>query len=229
MVRRTYPGRCLISGLDTTKRKVENEIILSLKKDRREESEPASWLVFFTGFKEPEFWLYLLVDKYATLKDIDQKLRDVWLECCGHLSSFYIVGKEYESDPPEDSYYSEGLDMADVVVGDFFSENLTGKYVYDNGSPTTLEFKVICELPYRTKEDRKTEIVARNKKPEIFCSKCGRSATYIFRLYEDPDDIFYCDECHAKHKCGDDAWLLVANSPRSGVCGYMGGLADDEC
>ncbi|EHQ35597.1 hypothetical protein [Methanoplanus limicola] len=229
MVQRTYPGRCLISGSDTTKRKAESEIILSLNKYRREESEPVSWLILFTGFRNPKFWLYLLVDRNSTLKDIDQKLRDVWLECCGHLSSFYIAGKEYESDPSEDLEYGKGLDMADVTVDKLLTVNLTGKHVYDNGSPTTLYFKVICELPYRTKEGRKTEIVARNKRPEIFCSKCGRPATYIFRLYEDQDDIFYCDKCHIKHKSGDDAWLLAANSPRSGVCGYEGGLADDEC
>ena len=31
-----------------------------------------------------DYWLYIAIDTNATLKDLDQFLRDVWLECCGH-------------------------------------------------------------------------------------------------------------------------------------------------
>jgi hypothetical protein len=35
-----------------------------------------------------EFFLHLLVRGDASMRNIDQFLRDIWLECCGHLSDF---------------------------------------------------------------------------------------------------------------------------------------------
>ena len=40
----------------------------------------------------PEYWMFLEVDGRSKLKAIDNFLRDTWLECCGHLSSFTIKG-----------------------------------------------------------------------------------------------------------------------------------------
>jgi len=34
----------------------------------------------------------------ATLTDLDGFLRDIWLECCGHLSAFDIGTVRYELD-----------------------------------------------------------------------------------------------------------------------------------
>ena len=36
------------------------------------------------------FWLDLVATREATLRDIDRLLRRIWLECCGHLSQFYV-------------------------------------------------------------------------------------------------------------------------------------------
>src|SRR5215213_6721511 len=45
----------------------------------------------------PEYWMFVEVDGRSKLKVIDNFLRDTWLECCGHLSSFTIKGTRYES------------------------------------------------------------------------------------------------------------------------------------
>ena len=34
------------------------------------------------------YWLHLEIRGNDTLKDLDYYLREIWLECCGHLSSF---------------------------------------------------------------------------------------------------------------------------------------------
>ena len=36
------------------------------------------------------FWLHLEMNGNATLQTLDDYLREIWLECCGHLSHFAI-------------------------------------------------------------------------------------------------------------------------------------------
>ena len=50
------------------------------------------------------YWMHLEVPIYITLADLDGFLRDIWLECCGHLSDFNIDGISYKShlDPEYD-------------------------------------------------------------------------------------------------------------------------------
>ncbi len=45
-----------------------------------------------------EMWLHLEMPASATLLDLDHYLREIWLECCNHLSMFEIKGKRYEVD-----------------------------------------------------------------------------------------------------------------------------------
>lgn len=37
----------------------------------------------------PIYWLHVTARREAKLAELDRLLRDVWLECCGHLSEFY--------------------------------------------------------------------------------------------------------------------------------------------
>lgn len=55
------------------------------------------------GYYKPLYWLYLEVPVKATLQDLDSFLRNIWLECCGHLSHF-IVGPMYYESYPEDEF-----------------------------------------------------------------------------------------------------------------------------
>lgn len=72
----------------------------------------------------------------ANMQQLDQFIRDIWVECCGHLSAFECNGIQYESDP--DPYWDEdsknmNYRLKDVVeVGDSIS------YAYDFGSTTEL-------------------------------------------------------------------------------------------
>ena len=42
------------------------------------------------------YWMHLEVPTTITLADLDSFLRDIWLECCGHLSAFSIDGISYK-------------------------------------------------------------------------------------------------------------------------------------
>ncbi|HEY1350481.1 MAG TPA: hypothetical protein VGF67_12735 [Ktedonobacteraceae bacterium] len=53
------------------------------------------------GKYRPEYWMHLEVPAVATLSDLDDFLRTIWLECCGHLSEFTINGVSYASFPDD--------------------------------------------------------------------------------------------------------------------------------
>lgn len=57
--------------------------------------------LFVEGSYRPSYWMHLEVPAAATLADLDDFLRDIWLECCGHLSEFTIKDVSYSSMPEE--------------------------------------------------------------------------------------------------------------------------------
>ncbi len=221
MVQRTYPGHTLIGNVATTKRKAKNEVIRQLKQEREPDPGAESWLIMFQGERLPLYWIILLVKKNATLKSIDSELRDIWLECCGHLSAFTIYGEDYTSFPDDEL----GGKSMNTRIGKLFSVGLEGEYIYDYGDSTYLTFKVLDLVPFNPKGRKSVEVVARNDPPEIPCSICGEPATEICLecLYEkDVEDPFFCDACFEKHECDEEMSLPVVNSPRMGQCAYMG-------
>jgi len=42
-----------------------------------------------------DYWLHLEMRGNATLQDLDDYLRAIWLECCDHLSAFEIGDVRY--------------------------------------------------------------------------------------------------------------------------------------
>jgi len=167
------------------------------------------------------FWLYLEIDTNTTLKELDQFLRDIWLECCGHLSEFEINGIRYDSQKIESFWGGPPSKSMNFKLKNVLNVSNTFKYEYDFGSTTYLEGKVLAERTGYMKE--KIRILARNDMPEIKCIKCGAKATQIY--FE--DDEFYCDKCIAELGYEDET-LPVVNSPRMGVCAYTGEYDFDD-
>jgi hypothetical protein len=50
--------------------------------------------IMVQGAHAPEYWLHLKVSSEAKLKVLDTFLREIWLECCGHLSAFRHFNRE---------------------------------------------------------------------------------------------------------------------------------------
>jgi len=220
MAQHTYPGHTLIGNVETTKRKAKNEVIRQLKQDREPARDAGSWLIRFQGRYLPQYWIVLLVKKNTTLKAVDSALRDIWLECCGHLSAFTIYGDEYVSFPDDEF---GGMSM-NARLGSLLSVGLEGEYLYDFGDTTYLTFKVLDIVPFSPKGRKSIELVAQNDPPDIRCSICGEPATEICTecLYNDVEDPFFCDTCFEEHECDEEMSLPVVNSPRMGQCAYMG-------
>jgi hypothetical protein len=59
------------------------------------------------GEYNPQYWMHLEVSASAMLADLDAFLRDIWLECCGHLSAFNIGTTEYSSEPEEFPFFAD--------------------------------------------------------------------------------------------------------------------------
>ena len=154
-----------------------------------------------------DYWLYLDVKATVALTRIDEFLRNIWLECCGHLSCFLDNKKEVPKRR---------------LVGDcFYENNVKLDYEYDFGSTTELTIKAVRRRQGVIGK-RLVELLARNNPPVFKCYKCGKPAEVLCQYCMD-DDFFFCIEHAEEHGCANpDEYLPVVNSPRMGVCGYTG-------
>ena len=206
-------GRCTfcggIFGKGAMKRHLES------CKERK--VEPGKSKLFHIVVSAGVYWMHLDVSGNAALKDLDGFLRNIWLECCGHLSAFTIAGVEYLSSP-----YEPGDKSMNVKLSKIISPEMKFIHEYDFGTTTELELKVLSEREGRM--DDNIEILARNEPPQLMCGKCGKPATQICSecIWESDENGLLCDKCARKHECGEDMMLPMVNSPRSGVCGYTG-------
>ncbi|MBI4821380.1 MAG: hypothetical protein HY791_34290 [Deltaproteobacteria bacterium] len=166
------------------------------------------------------YWLDLEVAGSSTLAPVDRFLRDIWLECCGHLSAFTIEGERYESAPDEE--YGEGESLASGRIERVFGvPGLKADYAYDFGSTTELELKVVgVRIGSGGRARGAVRLLARNEAPEANCVVCGQPATVICTA---EGEEYLCKTHEPSHKCGFvEGHLPVVNSPRCGVCGYTG-------
>ena len=181
--------------------------------------------LFVEGDGAPEFWLHVDVLAKATLADLDQFLRDIWLECCGHLSAFQIEGRYFEANTGAvDSMWpmifgrSAPPESMKTKLGSVLRPGLKFSHDYDFGSTTRLALRVISE--HEGVLLKRVQLLARNELPDMHCSECGEPAAWI-DTFGDYD--LYCAECaEALDDEAQEGLMPVVNSPRMGVCGYVG-------
>jgi len=152
----------------------------------------------------PEYYLHIAIKPYTQLADLDSYLRDVWLECCGHMSEFFIGRHPI----PMEMSVDEVFFRVDKI-----------EYVYDFGSSTHLTVEFV--KAFDGKQPTLIETLSRNPLPKIKCSHCGSVKVVAVCgecLYEGRGNL--CKKCLPKHECGLDMVLPYVNSPRYGVCGY---------
>lgn len=161
------------------------------------------------------YWMHLAVPITFSLQGLDRFLRTRWLECCGHLSSFKIGSEFYESPGCE----GDGRSM-NARLGRILEVGMSFGYEYDFGTTTELTLKVIA-LREQSGAGGSIELLATNDSPQTPCQRCGqRLATKICTDCGWMGEGWLCDECAGEHECGDEMFLPVLNSPRTGVCGY---------
>ncbi len=201
-----------------------------------------------TSWGRAPYFLSLWMDGEATMNDLDAFLRDIWLECCGHMSSFTdpkkrknSMGfdffeaqellergktKEYEALMEE----SNGEIPKSRKVKKVFSKGLKLIYQYDFGSTTSLEVVVVGEYSVKALED--IVLLSRNEPLTLSCTSCAKEpATQICTQCSYEEEAMFCKKCAEEHSesCADFedyASMPIVNSPRMGVCGYQGGRID---
>lgn len=176
------------------------------------------FLVRVSGTGQPNlYWMFIAIPKDASLSQLDQFLRDIWLECCGHLSEFTIGGRSYMSHT-ESGSLSQSMKNK---VSQFLSPGIEFGYVYDMGSSTELELEVIERLPACPQKE--VTLLMRNDSPHFSCASCKKASEMICSMCGETT----CNNCSEEHSCavdeGDTYMLMpLVNSPRAGVCGYEG-------
>jgi len=183
-----------------------------------EENQNSEDKVFLIRASSGPFFLYFEAGASLTLEDIDSFLRDTWLECCGHLSSFKIDRTCYDSDGDIEMFDGSENKTMNVQLKKVLKPGLTFSHEYDFGSTTYLNLKVISERQGLLKD---IEIIAQNNMPDFRC-ECGEPAEEICTQCIDEGKGLLCEKCAEEHECGEDMLLPLVNSPRTGVCGYTG-------
>ena len=161
-----------------------------------------------------DFWLHMEINGSATLEDLDHYLRDIWLECCGHMSAFMISGSWDEEDEFPMNLKIDRLDP-DVKL----------THVYDFGTETETLITIADVRKGIPLTKHPIYLIARNNMPEAFCAECGKPSNWYCQecLIEEEKWNTFCDK-HAKTHPHDNYGepIELVNSPRLGVCGYTG-------
>src|SRR5262245_15631286 len=90
-------GRCLYCGRETTRGRMTQHLEECPKRMEAiaagDSKAAATQTLYHLLAKDAwggDFWLHLEMNGSATLKQLDNYLRAIWLECCGHLSEFSL-------------------------------------------------------------------------------------------------------------------------------------------
>lgn len=165
------------------------------------------------GAWAPDFWLHLEVKGSAKLQDLDDYLRAIWLECCGHLSQFSVGGWRGEEIPQGkrvDKVFRPGVELT---------------HIYDFGTSSETLIKVVEVRRGRPLSSHPIFLMARNNPPEAQCMECGQPASSLCLecMYERDEPGTLCAkhaEAHPHQNYGEP--IPLVNSPRGGMCGYVG-------
>lgn len=227
MPRITPLGKCRWCGTVLSKAAVGRHLAACAKSRRgatplARNATRRRWLhVAFEGADDPDYWLHLAVPAKDPLWHLDNVLRDIWLECCGHMSAFRIDGQYFTESPwSAADAMEDGEDMS-VAAGEALQAGDRFEYKYDFGSTTRLAGRVLTDLP-DVFPKRSVQLLARNDRPTFRCLVCGKAATRICLECAGRGPGTLCDGCVKTHDCDRGMLLPVINSPRVGVCAYGG-------
>ena len=127
--------------------------------------------------------LYTLMTKNATLRDIDELLRQTWLECCLHLSSFDSVGTRFVSDGFDTGLFDYDDPSFDHRAAWAIPSGTEAEYQYDMGDSTDLTVRVEPAPEQAQAWLARHDIdagdpILRNLMPEL-CDNCGQEASHF--------------------------------------------------
>ena len=176
------------------------------------------------AYRAPEYWLEIEASARSPLARLDDFLRGLWLECCGHLSMFEIPPFRYASSTIDLGSFGRARNerSMSVKIGQVLARvGQKGTHEYDFGSTTRLTLEVTGLRSGRIGR-MSVRLLVRNDPVPWACGVCDAPATLVCCAHETEDSPFVCAAHESDHPCDDAMFLPVVNSPRMGVCGYSG-------
>lgn len=232
-------GYCKYCGKEYAKAGMIKHLTECKEKEKKfinEKEKTHYYELVLCGKYNKDYWLIIQIKESATLKDLDQFIRDIWVECCGHLSTFEIYGERYESIPDKNSFWGEPAKSMNYKLQKVLEQGMQMEYEYDYGSTTELIINVQGHYDAPNQKEKIT-ILSRNNSPKYICSVCGKNkATWVNPQGVYGGNPFWCKECFEKYENDEldideedeeydfdmDYITEICNSPRMGVCGYDG-------
>lgn len=174
------------------------------------------------------FWMYVAAEDSITFGEIDQFLRSMWLECCGHPSHFVV----YDNVKPEFT-----PDMK-TPIKDVLRNRTMFAHHYDS---TILRLGVvrICGQIYDGVDDPSVDgrfddvpteyditVLALHDRVQFRCRDCKRESATVCAGFTMTGEGVLCMDCARLHDRATENMRWALQSPRSGRCRY--GMIDEK-
>jgi len=203
-------GNCYLCGAALGKAAMKTHLIKAHGAAPANEGGQECYLLKIEGAYQKEYWLFADVPVDKSLSAVDTFLREIWLECCGHLSEFRYA--------PRGQTLGKARKLKSLAPGEKFF------HLYDYGT-TTFSQITVMGTSRRNPQRSPVRILARNAPPDLKCEDCGKAAEYTCQSFEETlTTSFYCADCAETFEEDECSMLPVTNSPRMGECGYGGEL-----
>jgi hypothetical protein len=210
-------GKCLFCNQVFDQDEIGKHLAMHLSQMEKEDHTKITKSFHHIKVEAEEMFLHILVNSKSEMKVIDNFLKDIWLDCCGHMSNF--------------GHKNFKIRMSNSIA-DVFVPKIKIYHDYDYGSTTRIDLKTVKNYALHLKEN--LILLSRNEPLKLICSICKKKpAVCLCTTCNWEEDTFFCEPCAVKHEetCEDFedyARMPVVNSPRMGVCGYEGGSIDKE-
>lgn len=250
-------GQCPYCEKSYAKRGISRHLISHLTEKAEGNKKGKSFLIEVKPhpkyWRDNPYFLSLWVDGRIVMGDLDDFLQAIWLDCCGHMSEFSDPSKygpsfDWQNDMTNMISFMEkvlegrmsqrdmkqGPDLGEIgddqKAAKILKKGLKLDYVYDMGDSTYLQISVIEEFDCQA--DERIVLLSRNEIPLFNCEKCNTNPGVAILMGEVEFGIL-CKACFEQElekdpELDDEGYLPMVNSPRMGVCGYVGGMIDIE-
>ena len=170
-------GICALCGQRATKTKMIAHLAACAAAHDETGSPQPLVVLRFGQVGEPRYWLIIEAKADAPLRNVDKLLRQLWLECCGHMSAFRVGRRE--------------LAMTTAIASAFAGAVGKLDYEYDFGSTTALIGELVGKR-HGSIGRAFVRLLARNEPLVWPCGDCKAPATVVCPYCIDSDDGFFC-------------------------------------
>jgi CRISPR/Cas system-associated protein Cas10 (large subunit of type III CRISPR-Cas system) len=208
-------GECCYCNQMIDQDQITKHLNMHLSNMQKEHSSLDTYTFCHISVEAGEMFLHLLVKGREPMKKIDNFLRAIWLDCCGHLSGF--------------KHKMFKVKMSDKVQ-EVMEPRVKVLHEYDYGTTTTVQ--LTAHKHYQLFSKDAIQLLSRNEPLKFMCDSCKKEpAETLCSVCICEGQGFLCKKCSTTHstQCPDFedyARMPLVNSPRYGECGYEGGSID---